>query len=452
MKIGELFIALGFQIKGQKDFDDVEAGLQKSAINAGKLTIAVNAINVALLAMLDTAGKAGMALRNFAVTTGLSTDELQRWQHAAVVNGVSADELTSGIKRLQDARTAFAFNEPQAVGAWSLLGVNPLQDPFKVISDLRAALVGVQPLIARGLLSRVGLENLAPLIQAPKSDFEKWSRDFLVSSDQIARLARLNAAWESLKRSFIALKNLAAAALAPAFTALARILEWLTSKAAALADWLQKGGVVATAVRWALSGLAIGLVVLGAFLAVVTAALAALTAGFAILSPAVLAVLPELAVFLGYAAAIAAVLAGLVLIVDDIVTSLSGGKAVTRTIGEWLAGFTLVREVIEGIWRTWDEAVLHFKEGIELFAKLFSKLPTWMLGVRDTPDAISNAGAAWYAPRPQNGGAGGTWRQENTVQVHVDGARSPEATARAVGSELRASLAGAAYQMPVPNY
>ncbi len=450
MKIGELFIALGFEIKGQKDFDDAEKGINRAAVGAGKLTLALDAVNVALLAAVGLAGRAGMALRNFAITTGLSTDELQLWQHYAVVNGKTADDLTGAIERLNEERAAFALGSPQNVGAWSLLGVNPTGDPFATLRALRTRLAGQNPLIAKALLDRVGLGGIAALIQAPTSQFEAWNRDFIASRAQIERLAKLDASWQSLLRSVVALRNVFATSLAPTLGAVARLFEWVAAKAAAVAQWLERGGGVASVVKFLLNGLVLVLLALGGALTVLTAGLAALALAFAAFSPAILAAGAALAPILFYATAIAAVLAGLVLIVDDIVTSLSGGRAVTRSLGEWLAGLTAVRVVIEGIWKAWDAIVKGIGLGTEGFRRLFSLLPGWAVGVSATPPAFDNLGARMARGETTRGLA--TANQNNNVKIEVHGNGSAEATGRAVSRSLREEIANAAFQMPVPQY
>ena len=96
-----------------------------------KGAIAVNAVNVALLAMIDTSIRAGQALRNFSLSTGLSTDDLQFWQHAAIVAGLTAEDMTAAIKGLQAARASFDLGDPQNVGVWQLL---PASRPCKIPS------------------------------------------------------------------------------------------------------------------------------------------------------------------------------------------------------------------------------------------------------------------------------------------------------------------------------
>lgn len=453
MKIAELFIALGFKVQGQGAFDTVKGEIKHAAIDATKLTIAVNAVNFALLALMATGTKAAVVLKNFGAQTGLSRGELQKWSHEAEVNDVAADELRATIVGLQDARAAFALGEPQAVGAWSLLGVDPRQDPFKVLDELRARLKGIEDVgVARNLAERVGISsNVFALLRSSNDEFAKWRKNFEVTKQQEDRLIRLNRAWKDLRFNLTAIRIQFAAALAPALSLVARGLAWVTDKIAIFNAWLNSSVAVGRAFRFVLGALAIAFLLAGAAIAVVAAGLAALSAAMVLLSPAFLAVLPLIAeaaltfgVLLGFILAV-------VLAVDDMIASFTGGKAVTRTIGEWLAEFEAVRWTIEKIIEAWELAVKGFKAGGKIFEDYFG-------GFFESRDAASqrglteNRGAAWFAPRNvgRTGGGGGSWNQENNVTIQVDGARSPEATAKAVGRSVADEIKGAAYQLPVP--
>lgn len=434
MKIGELFVALGFKISGKDKLDDVPDKMDEIERSSKQLAGILDAVSVAILAMATTAGRAGMILRNFATTTGLSTDSLQYWQHANVVAGGTAEGLTSAIERLNDQRSSFMFGEPVAVGAWQMLGVNPLQDPFLVIHALRERLKGTSPLVAKGLLSRVGMDSIAPLLMAPQSQFEGWSKNFIISRDQVDRLADFAASWESIKMSVSALKNLFGAALAPALQITARALEWVADKASVFVNWLNSGSTAANIVRGLLGGLTIGILALAAVLTVATAAM------FAFDLAAWGSGIPEIVIgVLLLAAAI-----------DDIITSFRGGKSITREIGEWLAGFQMISEVIEHIWAIWDRFTEMFREGVALFEKLFSKLPPWMLGVGQPPPMFSQFMEAEVAASSR-GGSMATATQTNNIHVHVDG-HATEETGSKVGAKIGDSLAAAAWQFPVPNY
>lgn len=456
MTIGSLFIALGFKVTGRQQFDDARLNLKHAAIDATKLTLAINAVNVALLALMETGTRFAVGMKNFTLQTGLSSQELQEWQHRAEVNDVTAAELTETIKGLQDERAAFALGEPKNVGAWSLLGVDPRQDPFVVLDQLRTKLLAIQDVgIARNLAEKVGISaNVFQMLRAANDEFSKWRKQFEVTKQQEERLIRLNRAWKDLRYNLTAIRVQLAAALAPALEGLATVLSWLTKKFAEFNAWLNSSAVVAKAFRFLLGALAIAFLIVGAASAVVAAGLAALSAMFVLLSPAVAALLPLLVEAAAFVALLTAFIVALVLAIDDMIMSFTGGKSVLRDIGEgigeWLSQFDSVLSVMEVIDALLQKIAATWKalNGQKAFEKLFGSFTSDDLSRQI--ERQQNRGAAWFAPRNQVGGAGGSWTQENNVEINIDGARSPEATGKAVGRSVKEEINSAAYQMPVP--
>ncbi len=431
MKIGELFVALGFDIKGQKEFDAVQSGMDKAFIQAGKLTIGVDLLNLGLLALLETATKMAVGFKNFALQTGLSTEELQRWQHIAAVNNVTAEELTSTVKSLQDTRAAFALGEPQAVGAWSLLGIDPTQDPFKVLEQLRARLRGFADTgIARNIAGKVGIsDNVFQMLVASNEEFEKWNRQFEVTREQTDKLRRLDNAWRDLRFEISAVKAQFASALAPVLTAVTKALAFAGQAVAAFTNWLTSHNLAATVTRTILAVLAVVLVAVGIAVTTLTAALAGLLAIMALLSPALIAVATATAPVIATVAALAAAISGLILLFDDYWTAVHGGKSAF----DWTASIAMVNAMAIALARvadTWEKLI-----------QLRTNAITGVLG-----------GLADLASGPaRSHGAGGNWTQTNNVEVHVSGADSPETTGNMVAKTLRQEISDAAYQAPVPN-
>lgn len=455
MTIGSLFIALGFRVQGQQQFNAAQLGLKRAAIDATKLTLVINAVNVALLALMHTGTRFAVGMKNFTLETGLSTQSLQKWQHEAEVNDVTAAELTQTIKGLQDVRASFALGEPKEVGAWSLLGVDPRQDPFVVLENLRKKLRDVSDVgVARNLAERVGIsENVFQMLRASNDEFSRWKRQFEVTQAQQDRLVRLNRAWHDLTYSLQAVRVQLASALAPAMEWLARVVGVVAKQVAILNHWLNSTNLLARVFRWVMGALAVAFLVAGVAAAVIAAALASLAAVVALLSPALLALLPilgELAVFLGL---LLAFIVAIVLAVDDVITSFQGGKAVTRQIGEWLASFELVEAALIRIMALWDGLLKLRTKGQGFFEGMFQALTPEANAPQDEIDRMNqaNRGAAWFAPKNLNLGAGPSVHQENNVDIRIDGARSPEATARAVGRSVKEEINSAAYQLPVPT-
>lgn len=450
MRIGELFISLGFQIQGQKDFDDAERGLTRAAVNAGKLTIAVNAVNWAMLAMVDSAMKVAVSLRLFEQTTGGSTDDLQQWGQAAKVAGISAESLKTAVMSLNDARNAFAMGEPQNVGAWSVLGIDPREDPFKVLEHLRARLGEFKDKnLMRGLLGKVGMEGIMPVLQMPADEFKAFRKNLVVSPTEIDRLVRLNREWQKLQIALAAAKNQLAAALAPSLERFAKILKWVVEGIVSFTEWLNSSSDGAIAARFTLGLLAVALLGIGAGLASITAGMGLLVASFRLLSPTLIAVGAAAAPFL---ALLTAVIGGIVLfheMMDDLVTFAQGGES----LFDWsatVAGINLVGDAFDWVcdrvqWLIDHNPFAGFG-GLPTGIKSLLKGSEGGLASNQFTNGFGSLLNGVEGALPKLGGAGGKWSQENNVTVMIDGSRSPEATASAVGSTVGDELTEAFYQ------
>ena len=433
MKIGELFVALGFDIKGQKEFDAVYTGMEKAGIAAGKLTIGVDLLNLGLLALLDSATKMAIGFKNFALQTGLSTEELQRWQHIAAVNNVTAEELTGTVKSLQDTRAAFALGEPQAVGAWSLLGIDPTQDPFKILEQLRGRLRSFADVgVARNLAQRVGIsDNIFQMLVASNAEFEKWNRQFELTRAQTDTLRRLDNAWRDLRFEVSAIKAQFASALAPVLERVTKFLAWVGNGLAIVTNWLTSTNTVATITRTVLAILAVVLVAVGVAVTTLTAAIAGMVAMLSLFAPALLAVAAAAAPFVVVLGLLAAGITALVLLADDWWTAINGGKSALNW-GASIAAVNAMAKAIQGLISAWQTLKS-------------------VAGFAVNPSSIIGNIAEMATAPGRSHGAGGSWSQVNNIDVQVDGARDPFATGHAVAKSLRQEIADAAYQAPVPN-
>lgn len=421
MKVAELFAELGFKVTGDQKLDDVDRGMARAEMNAKKLAIRLGVVSAALVAMISTSARAGTALRNFVLSTGLSSDELQVWQQRAVANGIAVNTLTDAVKALQNAQTNFALGEPESLGVWSMLGVDPRQDPFKVIESLRKRASSFKDVgVFRNLLGRVGLEGLLPLIRSSNTEFDKWSHVFVITKQETEQLTKLNAQWQIMKLSIESTKTQFSAVLAPAITWLLKGLTWVTEKISTFVHWLEQSTPAANFLRTSLQILVPLVIALGAGFA----------AAFA-LSPLVAFIVP-----LAQALAIAGTL---LLALDDIITSLKGGKSATRewgeAIGEWLAQFEWVQKMVHDI----DEAVMKIRSAFDPASEQAKK---WR--------ALGNQSSSALPQTTSSSGI--STQQTNTVNFTIQESKDPKATAREVSRVWSEHQRTALSQAPVPGY
>lgn len=433
MTIGELLIKIGFKLEGDKDLQGAERSMSRATGSAVKLAVEVAAVTAAFLYMIETSMKAGVMLRNFALSTGYSTGELQMWQHAAVVNGLTANDMVEGLKALQTARSNFALNNPQAVGAWGMLGVDPTQgNPFQLLERLRKQVRSFQDVgVSRNLVEQLGLGNLFVLLRSSNAEWEKWSRSFIVTGEQAQRLAALNAAWESLKMSVTSLATQFSATFVPILTLLAKGLEWVAAVAATFVRWLQSASPLAAVLRVGIQFLAVALLALGVILTGLVAVLgtfAAITAALAIgVGILGLEFIPFILVI--GAAGVAVVALGLLL--NDLWVNVKGGKSAF----DWL--------------HSSDPIIWSIAHGLENILKLWKELKSFNFGsVTGTMGVGGMLQDMIMRPGPGNS----SHHQEIHNEVNVHEAVSAKSTAREVLTSLQELHRGAMNQAPVRSY
>jgi hypothetical protein len=88
---------------------------------------------------------------------------------------------------------------------------------------------------------------------------------------------RLNIGWQNLLDTGDRVKNKFAAEMAPAFTTLVGILQRAVDWFAQFVGWLDRGSAGATVVKWAIAGLAVGLVVLAGAMTIIATGLGLFT-------------------------------------------------------------------------------------------------------------------------------------------------------------------------------
>lgn len=397
MKIGELFVALGFDIQGGDDLIVIEKTLDKAAGSAGKLALGVDALVTGFLFMVDTATKAALALQNFTLQTGLQNDGLQKVQHAAKLAGVTGEELTQTIKGIQAEGAKIALGQGN-VAPWALLGISPTDDPFKVFAKIREGLQSLDPgrvAAARVIAQQAGIgDNVFAFLRRKDIPLDDLKELYILTTRQQGSLVQLGKDWADLTDRLGRSKNVFSAEVAPSLDKLVTFLIRVIDKVAEFVHWLDSGTPAANLAKNAIIDLGIAF---GVFAAAITAFAAVAKIGAVAAGLFNTAILPEIAVLAAIAAAV------------------------------WLA--VDAYEALVDVYHRW--------KGDENFAPGGGGF------------GGHGAGGSWedIAKTPGHGAGGSTTvNQTNTIQVH--GAGDPAIAARRVHSELSKALSDAAFSGP----
>jgi len=115
MEIAELFVRLG--VKGASE---TKTALTSTKNTLGEVSTSALAAKAAIVAtiyaverLMSTSANAGNGLQQFSDLTGLSAEQLQRYQFAARQAGATNENLTSSIKGVQSAITNMLLGKGQ---------------------------------------------------------------------------------------------------------------------------------------------------------------------------------------------------------------------------------------------------------------------------------------------------------------------------------------------------
>lgn len=282
MKLAEFFVSLGFEMDGEKSLDQLDEKLGHLAGNAGKALAMFGSLTAGMAVMLHQAMETANGFRRFGAITGLSSEELQKWQYIAGQAGVNAEDVTSSIVAMQKqaAEIARGGGNPNA---WGMLGLSPSANPFETIAKLRESIKGLSPAIAHSLVENLGVgEGVFAMLEMTDQKFRQLEKDFIVSKEQTKGINQISSAWSEVVWQINAVKNQLVAALIPALRPVLDSLKVLLAKMAEFTQWLNKSTTGAKVMKGILVTLATVIVAITGGLTALLGIIGAVTAAFAL--------------------------------------------------------------------------------------------------------------------------------------------------------------------------
>ena len=219
MKLGELFIKLGFDVDNAK-LENFEKGVKSTAKKVLALKVAFAGAVYGLDKFVGGTVQGVAALKNINEQTGLSIELLQKWQKAGQLSNLalSAEQISGSIQNLQKSIAAIKLGGTNT-GAFELFRIDAdNKDAFQILEELREKIRGgmYSPDVASDLLGRLGLDPaMVSVLKLSREEFEKLGRnDFLTEKGRNSILAT-GKAIKDLKLRFSALKDQIALQLSP---------------------------------------------------------------------------------------------------------------------------------------------------------------------------------------------------------------------------------------------
>lgn len=305
MKIADLFINIFLKDTGvEKGLKKTETSMQGIVSSSLLAKAAVLGVIAALERMTGAASQRGMDLYKFQKATGLSAQELQKWQYAAGRFDVSGQEMAETISNLQGSMTDMLMGKgaPEAMGLFSQFGIEldptKFRDTFYLMGKIQEFAKKAPPDVARNLLKSLNInDNVLQMLKSMDLEKDKISKKFIITDDEITKLTEINKAWkdmwfavQSLGTKFVAKNGLFAV------DTLRNVFTLFTNIASAIADIIDKS-----------QALKVGLAAIAAII---------------------------LAVFAPITAAVSAI----ILLLSDVQNLLNGKDSVIGKVGKWFEG------------------------------------------------------------------------------------------------------------------
>lgn len=206
MKIAELFVGLGVKGAEQtgKALVGVKTGLSEVKSTSLETKAAILAVVYGLEQLMSQSAQMGTGLLNFSSLTGLSAQELQKWQYAARQAGVSGDELTSSLKAVQNITTNALLGKGAPEG-WAMvankvgLAKDKMRDTFYVMQKLQQFAQSVPQDVGNNMLKSFGIsENTIAAMRRNAFTPDVMAKAPTYSDREIGQLNKVDVAWSNL--------------------------------------------------------------------------------------------------------------------------------------------------------------------------------------------------------------------------------------------------------------
>jgi hypothetical protein len=459
MQIASLFARIGLKT------DEAKAKSFTKNIKFAKTALigvvgAAAGASAAIVKVTNDAMKAAVAFKQFEVETGASAQELQKWQAVAEQTNQSAESVTAAIKAITSNQEKIRLGQGDISG-YQLLGIDPRQDPFEILEQLRDKTAGMTQAMKRNILAQMGIgAGMIQTLELSREQFDAMaSRAFIISPQAIETLNKSKAMMDQAGRGIQYLKTQIAVGLAPGIERLTKgLIDFIKANEAGFVRGFQKAFDILQKLLRAIgrfagiiNNLVSGTIGWNTALKLVLASMLALNSTF-LLSPIGL-----------FTAAIIL----LVAVIDDLAVYARGGKSIFGEMVEkmpalgamfdWVQDFialiaafrdgdTLAIDKILEDWGAFGDIIQKIVDGLEKIREFTSSERFGLLmegGTTEDGREVTGLGRKFGVSmvNPPGGNTSNT-----NVTVNVDGSGTPEETGRAVAGALRREFNGASAQ------
>lgn len=222
MTVAELFTRIGIKTdEGKLKSFQTRLGAAKTGMIG--ITAAAAGVSFAIGKITNDAMKSAVAFKQFEVETGASAQSLQKWQAVALQTNQTAESVTAAIKSIAANREKIKLGEGNIKG-YQLLGIDPNQDPFEILEQLRTKTEGMTDAMKKNVLAQMGVgAGLLQTLQLSRQEFDAMaSKAFIIQPGAIETLNKMKSSVDLAGRGIKYMKAQIAVGLAPQITALTK--------------------------------------------------------------------------------------------------------------------------------------------------------------------------------------------------------------------------------------
>jgi len=443
-------------------------GLKTDEAKAKSFAKSMNTVKTGLIAVTGVAAGTALAIRKITsdalnaavafnqlqVETGINTSEFQKWQSVVEQTGQPIESVTAAVKALADAREKIKLGQGNISG-YQLLGVDPNQDPLKILEDLRTKIKDLDPAMKKNALSQLGVgAGLLQTLELTNEQFNQMaSNAFIISPSAIKTMNQTKASIDLASRAINYMKAQITVGLSPQILLLTkRVTTFIQKNEDGIIEGFKLG------FKWVSK-------FTGAIINTVTGIddLITKTVGWKVGIMGVLGAVALLnsALLLSPIGLMTAGLLLLIAIMDDLYIYSQGGKSLFGDFMEKSEGFSnFIDKILEGIKaiKEWEErtgtiksVVQKTKDAIIPSAEGKSRLEAGMAARQAKDLELKSMSKKEYLASLKDSflnliGKGGD--TTNNMNMVVNGSNDPETTGRTAFRMMEDSLNAASAQIP----
>lgn len=191
--IGEFLISLGV------DSSELQKGLWKAKKDLIDTKLTVTALIVSMTLLIKKTMDYVVMLDKFSKTTGLLSQELQKWGAMAKLANVSIDAVAGSIKNLNRNRIDFMMGKGNLT-PYALLGIDPRSKPFEILDKLRDKVNRLDPALASNLMSQLGVsEEMLVMFKSSDEIWQRFNQGLMLTEKQQKSMMKYNQSWQLFK-------------------------------------------------------------------------------------------------------------------------------------------------------------------------------------------------------------------------------------------------------------